>query len=119
MNRGDRRGTISICVSCVPETKSFLIENNGSVLRQMDQKKNKEWERRLQNACLSNVIKGQNNSEGFRHGYQKRCTFVSITNITAKILAIFYNLCQVIRAATSDSHCPPSTGANAEFDALL
>lgn len=42
MNRGDRQGTISICVSCVPETKSFLIENNGSVLRQMDQRKKKE-----------------------------------------------------------------------------
>lgn len=42
MNRGDRRGTISICVSCVPETKSFLMENNGSVPRQMDQRQKKE-----------------------------------------------------------------------------
>lgn len=59
MNRRWQLSTISIYVSCVLQMKSFLIENNGSVLRQMDQKKKKEqWEKTPEK--MSYVIKGQN-----------------------------------------------------------
>lgn len=57
--------------------------------------------------------------EGFRHGYKKWCIFISITNLTAKILQIFNHLHQAVGAAIGDLPCPSSTGAKSKNKQII
>lgn len=72
MNRGGRNGTFSICMSCVPKMKNLLIENNDSVLRQMEQT-NKKNNKNVLFLFFHAKTRGPNSSciSEFRHNDQK------------------------------------------------